>query len=286
MSDSATMKQVKKKIDDFELGPINLNIQSGFITALVGSNGAGKSTVLKMLMNLVKQDEGIIELFGEKVEGDSEVWKQKVAYLPQSFPGLIPFTGLELKKLTSEWYPKWDEHLFTKLVESFDVSLTKKFAKLSQGSQQKLKFALTLPRNPDLLILDEPTSHMDIPSKKLLIDFLIEWMEEGERTILLATHQVEDIRKLADYLVIMDEGHMLGSFEKEELIGQYRQYWINGTLPPVTAPGEIERQGNALITKCPSQAEKFLENRGITWSAVKSLELDEIISIMLTKTIK
>ncbi|PWA07926.1 ABC transporter ATP-binding protein [Pueribacillus theae] len=283
MECSAEMNQVKKKIDDFQLGPIDLDIQSGLITALVGSNGAGKSTVLKMLMNLVKQDEGTITLLNEQVDGDSEEWKEKVAYLPQSFPGLVPFTGMELKKLTSEWYPKWDERLFNKINKLFDLSLTKKFGKLSQGSQQKLKFALTLPRNPNLLILDEPTSHMDIPSKKLLIDLLVEWMEEGARTILLATHQVEDIRKLADYLVIMDKGRMLGSFEKEELIAQYKQYWVKGSLPPVTVPGEIERKENMLVTKCPSQTEEFLKNRGVTWSTAKSLELDEIISIMLTK---
>lgn len=281
MNHVARLNRVTKNIDGFQLGPIDLEFESGFVTALVGSNGAGKSTLLKILMNLVKQNDGSVTLFGQQVDGNSEDWKAKVAYMPQTYPGPLPFTGSELKKLTARWYPNWDEPLFQKMVEQFQIPLEKKFEKLSQGVQQKLKFALTLARNPQLLILDEPTSHVDIPAKKLMIDLLIDWLEQGERTILLATHQVEDIRKLADYIVIMDDGDNLGKHEKDELMSQYKRYWIEGNLPTATVPGEIERRNGVLVTKCPAQTEEFLQKRGITWSASATLELDEIISIML-----
>ncbi len=283
MNHVASLNQVTKKIDSFELGPINLEIEAGLVTALVGSNGAGKSTLLKILMNLVKQDEGSVTLFEQRVDGDSEQWKTEVAYMPQTYPGSLPFTGQELKKLTAQWYPNWDEAFFQNIVEQFHVPLAKKFEKLSQGVQQKLKFALTLARNPQLLILDEPTSHVDIPAKKLMIDLLVDWLEQGEspRSIVLATHQVEDIRKLADYIVIMDDGGNLGKHEKDELMSRYKRYWIEGNLPTATVPGEIERNHGTIVTNAATKAEEFLQKRGITWSAAVSLELDEIISFML-----
>ncbi len=284
MNSAAALKGVKKEIDDFRLGPIDLEIEAGFVTALVGRNGAGKSTLLKILMNLVKQNEGSVAFFGQTLDGESEDWKTKVAYMPQSYPGPLPFTGQELKKLTANWHPHWDEQWFQQMVEHFQIPLEKKFEKLSQGVQQKLKFALTVARNPQLLILDEPTSHVDIPSKKQMIDFLIDWLEqEDSRTILLATHQVEDIRKLADYLVILDDGGFLGKYDKDELTAQYKRYWIEGNLPTATVPGELERGKGVIATKCARQAEDFLRKRGITWSSAVPLELDEVISIKLMK---
>lgn len=283
MNDIVTFNRVSKNVDGFQLGPIDLKFKRGFVTALVGSNGAGKSTLLKILMNLVKQDKGTVTLLGQRVD-DTEDWKTNVAYMPQTYPGSLPFTGKELKNLIARWYPNWDERWFQYMLEQFQIPFEKKFEKLSQGVQQKLKFALTLARNPQLLILDEPTSHVDIPAKKLMIDLLIDWLEqEDSRTILLATHQVEDIRKLADYIVIMDDGKSLGKYEKDELIEQYKRYWIEGNLPTATVPGEIERENGALVTKCSAQTEEFLQKRGITWSSSVSLELDEVISIKLMK---
>ena len=282
MDKVVTFHEVTKTIDGFQFGPLDLDIESGFVTAVVGSNGAGKSTLLKMIMNLVKQDRGTVTLFGEIRNDESEAWKTRVAYMPQTYPGMLPFTGNELKALVAKWYPKWDDELFQRIVTQLHIPLQKKFETLSQGVQQKLKFALTLARNPQLLILDEPTSHVDIPSKKLMIDFLIDWMDrDASRTILLATHQVEDIRKLADFIVVMDDGGKLGEYEKDDLIARYKRFWIEGNLPTTTIPGEIERGKRMLVTKCAEQTEQFLKQRGITVSSVVSLALAEIISIVL-----
>ncbi|MFK4996675.1 ATP-binding cassette domain-containing protein [Bacillus sp. N9] len=106
------------------------------ITALAGNNGAGKSTLLKIMMNLVKQNDGKIELFGELVRKDEEDWQKKIAYLPQSMPGALPFTGKDLKRLVAHWYPEWDEALFKQMMDAFEVPLTKQYEKLSQGKNR------------------------------------------------------------------------------------------------------------------------------------------------------
>ena len=277
------VSHVIKQIDEFQLGPIDLPIESGMITALAGNNGAGKSTLLKIIMKLVKKDQGNMELFGNVIRKEEEDWQKRVAYLPQSMPGAVPFTGKELKKLVSHWYLNWDEQLFNQMIDLFEIPLTKQYEKLSQGAKQKLNLALALPRNADLLILDEPTSYLDIPAKKVLQDLLTNWMEGGDRTIIFASHQVEDIRKLADYIAVMKDGKLIGRFEKEELIEQYKRYWFSSPIGENAIPGEVERRAGTVVTSNPHKAEVFFRDNDMQWLDTKAVELDEILTFMLTK---
>lgn len=284
MNNIVDIQDLEKKIDDFNLGPIDFQAQAGTITALIGNNGSGKSTLLKLMMDLAKPDKGNIKLFQKFVYGHDESWKVDIAYLPQTQIGYDPYTGQMLKSLIQPLYPNWDDTLFTKLIKEFAVPLNKKYSKLSQGAQQKLNLALTIPRNANLLILDEPTNFIDIPAKKVLIDVLAEWMEDENRAIIIASHQIEDIRKLADYLVILRSGAQIGSFEKEELRSQYQSYWL--TEEPHSLEfvnGIIELKGNLLISDNPSATERDLTELGIVWNNQQSLELEDILDILLKR---
>lgn len=277
------IKQLQKKIDDFKLGPIDLQVEPGTITALIGNNGSGKSTLLKLIMHLAKPDTGNIQIAGKPVSEKDERWKTEVAYQPQSTMGYAPFTGESLKEMISRWYPDWDESLFLKIVQLFDVPINKRFGKLSQGAQQKLVLALTIARNAPVLILDEPTSFMDIPSKKILIDLLTDWMDQGNRSIIFASHQTEDIQKLADYLVILNKGTMVGAYEKDKLTENYKRYWMHDRLPEQEIPGEAYREGRSIISNQSEETETFLSNQGISWTNRTAVELDEIITLFLAK---
>src|SRR5699024_3893666 len=252
------------KIEHFTLGPIDMQIEAGTITALVGDNGSGKSTLFKMIMNLVNPTEGSIQLLDIPVNGENEIWKKSIAYQPQTPIGYDAFTGNDLQHLISSWYPNWDQRKFTQLIQDLQIPLNKKFGTLSQGEQQKLSFALTLPTNTDILLLDEPTSFMDIPSKQILMDILIEWMEVGNRSILFASHQVEDIQKLADYIVLLQKGNCVASMEKDTLLASYRKYWLQEPVPFPHVPGEMTRNHNALISNQPEETEAFLQEKQIT----------------------
>ena len=283
MNSWINIKQIEKKIDDFKLGPINLTIEPGTITALVGHNGSGKSTILKMIMNLVKPDSGDITVFTDSVTGEDESWKQYIAYQAQTAIGYAIFTGQTLKDLFSNWYPTWNEERFYHIVELFQIPLDKRFGKMSQGAQQKLRLALTIATNARILILDEPTSFIDIPSKNKLIDLLVEWMDEDERAIIMASHQTEDIHKLADYIAIFHQGQLLGKYEKEELTANYYQYWIQEELPPTSIPGEVARKGNQVISNQADLTEQHLRDLQITWTDRRGLHLEEVITILLTE---
>ncbi|MED0716089.1 ABC transporter ATP-binding protein [Aeribacillus composti] len=278
--------QLRKTIDDFQLGPIDLSFEPGTIHALIGKNGAGKSTLMKMLMNLVKKDEGQIRLFGQSIQNRDESWKQHISYLPQTLIGCNSFTGLELMKLTSHWYSTWDQKYFDQLVQMFDIPLRKLYRNLSQGVQKKLSITLTLACDTDILILDEPTAHMDIPSKQMLMDILVEWMERSEKLMIIASHQTDDIRKLADYLIVLKNGQLLGKFEKEELASRYKRYFLQQPLPNKPIPGEIGRKGKQIvITQQQENTEQYLIKHQYDWIKAESLELEEIITIMLNQPI-
>jgi len=283
MNAIAKISHLEKIIDYFEIGPIDLTIEPGTITALIGNNGSGKSTFLKMLMNLAKPYRGNIQLFGKWVNGPDESWKQRVAYLPQKQIGFEPFKGETLKEMISGLYPNWDESLFQKIIADFKVPLHKKYNALSPGLQQKLNLALTIPRNTELMILDEPTNFMDIPSKSLLQDILAEWMEHGDRALLFASHQAEDIQKLADYLVLLKDGVQKGVYLKEDLLENYQTYWFGHALTDThEIPGILTQEGNQLISDCPPETEKALEAKQIKWHSRSALPLEDIIALLLS----
>lgn len=274
------IKDVTKKVDDFHLGPINLSIEAGTITALVGNNGSGKSTLLKLIMNMANLDNGEIQVFGKSVEGEDESWKRYITFQPQNAIGWNPYTGAELKKLIAPLFTKWDESLFDKMTKLFDIPLDKRFGKMSPGMQQKLSLSLALPRSTDILILDEPTAALDIPSKNLFADLLVDWMEQEDRAVILTTHQPEDLRKLADYLFLMQDGQAIGQYEKDALTTGYQRYWLKD-MPTDALPGELSREGNQLVSQNPDATEQYLLTQQIPVIDRKSLELEEIISLLL-----
>ncbi|WP_046176417.1 ATP-binding cassette domain-containing protein [Domibacillus indicus] len=274
------LTRMTKSVDDFSLGPVDLTLEPGTVTVLAGSNSSGKSLLLKTILNLVKKDDGEVKIFGEHVPGNTEQWIGRVGYMPQALIGCETFTGEELKSLVSRWYPNWDDCFFNTIAERLNIPLKKKYGKMSKGAQQKLSFALTIPRNPELLLLDEPTSHMDIPAKQIWLDILVEWMEAEERTILMATHNVDEIRKIADYISVMRNGKIIGTFEKEAFTRSYKRYWLH-KLPVHPVPGEAAREEGVIISRLPFETEQYFRVQNIEYTDVRPLDLEEIITMML-----
>lgn len=274
------LKEVSKQIDDFRLGPISIAVEPGTITAFVGNNGSGKSTLLKLIMNLANLDRGEIRVNGKPVDGKDESWKKDITFQPQRAVGWDAYTGTDLKKLIAPLYTKWDEVLFERMIALFNVPLDKRFDKLSPGMQQKLSLSLSLPRSTDILILDEPTASLDIPSQKLVMDLLVDWMEKEDRVIILTTHQPETLRKLADYLLLLQNGQVVGRYEKDLLITGFRRYWLK-EMPALPVPGELSRSGKQLISENPDVTERYFMEQESDIIDDNALELEEIISLLL-----
>ena len=271
---------LEKQLESLHIGPIELTVECGTITTLVGRNGSGKSTLLKLIMNLVKPDQGNIKLLDIFTHGQMRAGSNLLPTNHKRLLAGILYTGQTLKEFIAPLYRDWDEELFQKMVSLFEIPLNRRFHRLSQGMQQKLTIALTIPKNTPLLLLDEPTSFMDIPAKQLLMDLLVDWIDQGERAIIMTSHQSSDIMKLSDYINVLKNGKLIANFEKETLFATYQRYWLTEKLPAITIPGEVKRTANYLISSSPEQTETFLSTQQIKWTTQEALKIEEIITLL------
>lgn len=282
------LKKVYKEIEDFSLGPVSVEIPFGCIVAIVGDNGAGKSTLIKMIQGYVKETKGEVFLFGEKRELGDESWRSRIAYQPQSLKGCDRFTGKDLYKLYSHYSKTFHHERFRRYVKDLDISLTKPFINLSEGVRKKLSLALALAQQKDLFILDEPTAHIDLMAQKYVMDEMIQLMEEdADRTILFASHQLDDIRKLADYIFLIRKGKFLGMYEKDELTSMFTRLWLDSPAP-AKIPGMIKenQQGREVISNHVKVTEYALQQAGVQIIQKTNIELDELLPWVLSGEIK
>ncbi|MFC0470809.1 ATP-binding cassette domain-containing protein [Halalkalibacter kiskunsagensis] len=270
------MKHYKK----FTLGPIDFQVEKGTAVALVGTNGSGKSTVFRLLLNILQSDEGSIQLFGENmVEKETEL-KQKIGYVGDLYEQFGHFTIKELKSLVSYWYPSWDDERYSYLLKRYNIDDSEKFGKSSKGTKKKAEFIFSLCHDPKLLLLDEPSAGVDIVSQRKMKEDLMSFMEDGERSILLATHIVDEIKQVCDYIAVLEKGKLLYSFDKDEVYEKWARVWVvnvTDTLlehPNVLMVGRTPPQ---IVTNNLPTLENELNSLDIAITHTQRLTLEEVI---------
>jgi ABC-2 type transport system ATP-binding protein len=286
------LQNVCKKRRSKTVGPLNLNLPQGYITALVGQNGSGKSTLLHMLLQLTFPDEGEIRWFGEAyLDGLPLPLRQNIAYVPE-----IPlneenfWTADEAAGFRRHWYPSWDHGYYQELMLKFEVPQNARLGKMSKGERRKFEIAAALAAKPQLLLLDEPSSGLDPFAWKIMIETLQRYMDEHEATVIISTHIVEEVRRLADYIVLMHQGQLLGMTEKDSLFGLWSEIWVQvedgqelqelAAELPQALELTMETPGVAsLLTQQIYLYEKRLQDLGVKVIKSRSLELDEILSL-------
>ncbi|WP_059049797.1 ATP-binding cassette domain-containing protein [Paenibacillus senegalimassiliensis] len=285
------LRGVVKRRRRKKIGPIHLQIPQGYVVALVGSNGSGKSTMLKMIQRTLQPDEGDICWFGEAYAGELplEVHQQLgyVGEVPESEESLM--TAEEAARFRSRWYPAWDEERLQELLHRFEVPYHERLSRMSKGERRKFEIAATLATKPKLLLLDEPSSGLDPFAWKKLIDLLQDCLEEEDVTILLATHVIDEVKRLADYIVLVHQGQALGMIEKDQLFDSWREVWVRSAgvgmkgLPGVVVIREEGPSLSKLVVQEPhlDELEQVLENNGVQVLQTRSLELEEILELWM-----
>lgn len=286
------LRGVCKKRRHKTIGPLNLSVPQGYITALVGQNGSGKSTLLHMLLQLSFPGEGEVRWFGETYrDGLPLPLRQQMAYVPevsQSEENL--WTAAEAAEFRRHWYPSWDHGYFEELTRKFEVPPNARLGKMSKGERRKFELAAALAVKPRLLLLDEPSSGLDPFAWKIMIEALQTYMEEHEATIIISTHIVEEVRRLADYIVLMHQGQLLGMTEKDSLFGSWSEIWVQiegeqalqelAAELPQALELKLETPGVAsFLTQQIYLYEKRIHDLGVKVLKSRSLELDEILSL-------
>jgi ABC-2 type transport system ATP-binding protein len=278
-----SLKDVKKSYGNFELGPVDLNIEPGSIVAVVGPNGGGKSTLMGMLMNLIQPDSGELKLFGGTYPDDEVAIKRRVGYVPERPVGGDEMSAESLGEFFSRFYPKWDHRLYEDLLKRARIEPDKRLGELSKGVQRRLAFALALATGSELLLLDEPTAGVDPFGRREILEDISRFMEGGDKTVVFATHVMEEVRRIADYVLFLADGEFLGLYEKDTLLEEWRIFWVNRE-PEGDVPGVVEVEGGSPARiVCDSLQETgqalFAQDIRIVRSGV--LDLEEVLSHLM-----
>ena len=212
---------------------LDLRVRTGGIYGLLGRNGAGKSTLLKLMTGCLKPKEGSVKLFdAEAFDRHPEVL-QRLFFLPEQVY-LPASTWSRLERAYGSFYPKYDAALFAKGLEAFGVPTDRKLSKLSLGQQKKGLIAFSLACQTDLLILDEPSNGLDIPSKAILRRLLAEAVSD-ERAIVVSTHQVRDLAGLIDPVLIIEGGRMIAHLDLATVSERFSFELVSSMTPPADA---------------------------------------------------
>lgn len=284
-----SLKDVRKSYGDFRLGPVNLEVEPGYVVAVVGPNGSGKSTLFRMLMNLARPDEGDVSLFDRAYPDEEVEIKQKIGYVPERSVGHDEMSAKALGEFVSHWYPRWDQKTYESLVRRSEIEPDKKFGKLSKGMQRRLSFALAAATGSELLLLDEPTDGVDPFARREMLEDISEFMDggeaDGERTVVLATHVMEEVRRLADYVAFLVDGEFLGLYEKDDLLESWRTFWTDGE-PDERLPGVVEVEAGSpsrVVSDSPEETEAALARKDIRVVRTGTLDLEEILSHLMRR---
>lgn len=278
-------KQVVKKRDRMVLGPVDLKLYDNYVTALIGRNGSGKSTLMKLAAQLIMPDEGEVIWYGQSYpQGLPTDVRASIAYVPENFASEEDSLKMDdVAAFRAAWYPKWDWQRFEELLNRFDVPGGKKMNKLSKGQRRKFEIAAALAVRPKLLLLDEPSSGLDPFAWKTMMNEIRRCVDEDGASVLLSTHIVEEVRRMADYLVLIDKGRSLGLLEKDALMDRGREIWIGrddellAEMPGVVESA-IEAEGMVrFVTLDYAGSSALLDEAGVKPIRVRALELDEVM---------
>lgn len=216
-----SVKNLVKRYGDFCL-EVSLEIPDGMVTGLIGKNGAGKSTVIKSILGLVKPDSGNVCVFGKEAGKLSPKEKEKIG-VALSDSGFSNYLTLEdVTKILCKMYEDFNESEFRTLCKSQGLPFDKDLKNFSTGMKAKVKVLVALSHKADLLIMDEPTSGLDIEARNEILDIMRDYLEENERcSILITSHISSDLEGLCDDIYMIHEGKMILHEETDKIMGQY-----------------------------------------------------------------
>ncbi len=213
-------KGVKKRRGNFQLSIDDLLIESGYITGFIGPNGSGKTTTIKLIMNMLKMDSGIIKVFNNDIQ-DYFAYKSEIGYVGDEAGFLDTVKVKNIKKYMSNFYKKWDEDLYKKYISKFRIDENKVYKDLSKGQKKQFELIIALSHHPKLIIMDEPTANLDPRVRSELLEMLQEHIEREEATVFYSTHITSDLEKTADYIVMIYEGRIILTGIKDEILEEH-----------------------------------------------------------------
>lgn len=210
-----------KSNGDFNLHDLNFQVESGYITGLIGPNGSGKTTLIRSMMNLIRPDRGEVRIFGQSYLQREREIKRRIGFVYDEDFFYNHLTVSEMKKIVASFYPTWNESIFQGYLKDFGIPERRKVCDLSKGMKTKFALAAALAHEPELLIMDEPTSGLDPVFRREVLSILSGYISNGDRSVLFSTHITADLERIADYIVYIRNGRLRFCGSKEDLLDAY-----------------------------------------------------------------
>lgn len=216
------IEHVTKNFGNFKLSDINLSLPAGYICGLIGENGAGKTSLIHLLLGLYRPDDGQIFINGNDINRDEVVAKNEIGYVlsEELFDGEL--TLLQNASLYGKYYKNYDRDTFLSYCKRFELDEKKKLKQQSKGQKLKFQFAFALSHAPKVLILDEPTANFDPTFRSDFIKILTEFIQDGTKSVLLATHLTSDLDRIGDYITFLHKGKIIFSSDRQEMEDSFR----------------------------------------------------------------
>ena len=212
---------LEKHYKDFTLGPLDLTLPGGTICGLIGENGAGKSTTIKLILDMVERDGGTVTILGKDNRTDLVHAKKEIGVVLGSDGIPQCLNAVQVGNVMAGIYRNWDAAVYTALCRKFELPEKKKCKDYSAGMQRKLCIAVALSHHAKLLLLDEATNGLDPVVRDEIVDILLDFARDEEHSILISSHIVSDLEKLCDTIAFLHKGKLLLCEEKDALREEY-----------------------------------------------------------------
>ena len=215
------IKNLSKKYTGFSLKDISFTLPSGYIMGLVGENGAGKTTIIKLILDMIKRDNGTITVLGKDNKDHFEFTKQDIGVVLDEI-GISGFLKAnQIDKIMKNIFTNWYSDVFYNYLKKLSVPTDKKFKEFSKGMKMKMGIAIALSHQPKLLILDEATSGLDPVVRDEFTDILSDFTRDENHSVLISSHIVSDLEKVCDYITFIHSGELILCEEKDRLYEKY-----------------------------------------------------------------
>lgn len=272
---------VRKTYRGFRLDDISFSLPRGFIGGLIGPNGSGKTTIIKLIMNLVRREAGEIRVFGLDNRRDEVAVRSRIGFV-YDVPGFWDDQPLAAhRRALGAFYPRWSDATFNRLAGEFSLPLDAKFKTLSGGMRMKFALAMALSHDADLLIMDEPTAGLDPVFRRELLQRLSAILQDEGKSILFSTHITSDLERVADFITFVRGGRVAFSLPRHELFDGWAivkgDAAVLARLDPSTVKGTRRRSVGAEVLVSDAASAR----RAIGASAVvERPRLDDVMVLM------
>lgn len=274
------------------LDGLSLRVPEGAVYVLVGPNGAGKTTLLGTLLGTVRRGAGSIDVLGFDPEKQGVEVRARVGYVPEHHR--LGYSWATVGRLIEHYrtlYPTWDTKYSDRLVDAFEIDVSKKCRALSKGQRRRVQILLALSHRPRVLVLDEPTDGLDHVIREVVLSILVEHLADSPTTALISTHRAYEIERIVDHVGVLRGGSLLGQMPTNELRGKLRRYWadvpegFDSTLEP--AGRVIRRAGGTRDVEWTvwGEEDRIVEGfaqAGATVRDVSPLNLDDAATALLS----